>query len=151
MFTLVSVTKILDTIAGCARRSLAPSGIARKAAQPGITAAQVTQVLQVLEALPYVRVDRTPSGRISGYGAKYGASGSCSRLFSRSSPGETRYFYETRLVECVPERDYADDVKARRAMEAYAKEHDLPILDNLGWTTPSIAPYVLRALLTQTS
>lgn len=147
MFTLESVTAILSAIAACSRRPMTATGIARKLELPDIKAAQVTEVLQVLEALPYISVTRTSANRISGFSIKYGAPGSCSRRYS-SSALETYYYHENRLVDCTSERERAADIKARKAIQDYAQEHDLPLLSNLEWNVPNIAPYVLRALLT---
>lgn len=146
MHTLASVTSILHGIASTMVRAKLPNGISR--AIRGVTKEAVTEVVAVLDELPYVDVLRTDAGYLKGLSIQYREKGCCSIYHTDTEPGEYQTYVDGTMTGSVSEYDGHRFSQLRDEVTKQAAARGMPLFNNVSQNHVTVlAPFVLEALL----
>lgn len=142
---LTTITLVLRLIDRAHAMALSPAALALKA---GVTAEDVSQVIAVLDGLPYVRVWRSAQTLVGGLMVSPGAAQSCS-VWKIPPAVQTVYYQEGQRVAAFANVEKTElKREAQRAeLERIARANGWPLLDNVRKDyIEQIAPVVLRKL-----
>lgn len=140
-------------VQNCDRRASTPKALAKKGSEKGLQEADMRALLDVLGQLPYIRIQTSPSGRLAGLEFESCAQGVCGLKYRRMSPGYVQYFRDGKFLKELSFSEYhdAENRNMRAELEAYAKEHNMPFLDEYRDSVPVVVPFVLQKLVQHTA